>query len=169
MIVRPELTKAYKLLDVKPDTPMTTITKVFRKLALKNHPDKKNGSKDKMQELNLAYKLIKEYHTKVSKASADISRVSRASAMSVDKTATQKVSRSRSPSHYSSRTKMSVDKEPTPTPTPKPKPKPLRSNMNMKVNRKIMKPKPKPKLKPKPKPKPKPHKRFSGPVSMDID
>lgn len=157
MIVRPELTKAYKLLDVKPDTPMTTITKVFRKLALKNHPDKKNGSKDKMQELNLAYKLIKEYHTKVSKASADISRVSRSSAMSVDKTATPKVSRSRSPSHYSSRTKMSVDKEPT----PKPKPKPLRSNLNMKVNRKIMKP--------KPKPKPKPQKRSSGPVSMDID
>jgi len=50
-------TKFYTLLGVEKTASMDEIKKAFRKLALKNHPDR-GGDKEKFQELQAAYEVL---------------------------------------------------------------------------------------------------------------
>eukprot|EP00404_Azadinium_spinosum_P007461 CAMPEP_0180450170 /NCGR_PEP_ID=MMETSP1036_2-20121128/18101_1 /TAXON_ID=632150 /ORGANISM="Azadinium spinosum, Strain 3D9" /LENGTH=447 /DNA_ID=CAMNT_0022456603 /DNA_START=27 /DNA_END=1370 /DNA_ORIENTATION=- len=50
----------YEVLGVPEDAPQSQIVSAFRKLSLKYHPDKAGGSTEKFQELNKAYKCLKD-------------------------------------------------------------------------------------------------------------
>ena len=50
----------YRCLDVEPSATSEQITKAYRKLSLKAHPDKPGGSKAKFLALNRAYKVLKD-------------------------------------------------------------------------------------------------------------
>ena len=52
-------TKYYELLGVDKNASMDDIKKSFRKLALKNHPDR-GGDKEKFQELQNAYEVLSD-------------------------------------------------------------------------------------------------------------
>jgi DnaJ family protein A protein 2 len=52
-------TKFYELLGVDKNASMDDIKKAFRKLALKNHPDR-GGDKEKFQELQNAYEVLSD-------------------------------------------------------------------------------------------------------------
>ncbi len=52
-------TKFYNLLQVEKTATMDEIRKSFRKLALKNHPDR-GGDKEKFQELQNAYEVLSD-------------------------------------------------------------------------------------------------------------
>ena len=52
-------TKYYELLGVDKNASMDDIKKAFRKLALKNHPDR-GGDKEKFQELQNAYEVLSD-------------------------------------------------------------------------------------------------------------
>jgi DnaJ family protein A protein 2 len=52
-------TKYYELLGVDKKASMDDIKKSFRKLALKNHPDR-GGDKEKFQELQNAYEVLSD-------------------------------------------------------------------------------------------------------------
>jgi len=66
-----QLKEAYNLLDAKPSDDMSTITKKYRRLMSKNHPDKLAGqglpksmidiATKKSQEISTAYDLIKKF------------------------------------------------------------------------------------------------------------
>lgn len=49
----------YEVLGVDPSTSLEEIKKVYRKLAIENHPDKHGGDDSKMKEINAAWDLIK--------------------------------------------------------------------------------------------------------------
>ena len=51
--------KYYELLGVEKTATYDEIRKAFRKLALKNHPDR-GGDKEKFQELNAAYEVLSD-------------------------------------------------------------------------------------------------------------
>jgi curved DNA-binding protein CbpA len=48
----------YEILGVSEDASPDEIKKAFRKLAMKLHPDKKGGNKEKFQEVNEANQVI---------------------------------------------------------------------------------------------------------------
>eukprot|EP00747_Dinoflagellata_sp_TGD_P182443 gnl/TRDRNA2_/TRDRNA2_36698_c0_seq1.p1 gnl/TRDRNA2_/TRDRNA2_36698_c0~~gnl/TRDRNA2_/TRDRNA2_36698_c0_seq1.p1 ORF type:complete len:449 (+),score=89.64 gnl/TRDRNA2_/TRDRNA2_36698_c0_seq1:45-1391(+) len=50
----------YELLGVSENATQSDIVRAFRKLSLKLHPDKAGGSTEKFQELNKAYKCLKD-------------------------------------------------------------------------------------------------------------
>jgi molecular chaperone DnaJ len=52
--------EAYSVLSATKDTPDEELKKLYRKLAVENHPDK-GGSSDKMKQINEAYQLIQDY------------------------------------------------------------------------------------------------------------
>ncbi|CCW70559.1 unnamed protein product [Phytomonas sp. Hart1] len=52
-------------MDIAPSTTMEDVSKHFRSLVVKYHPDKPGGSTDKMSEINLAYTIVKDNHDKV--------------------------------------------------------------------------------------------------------
>eukprot|EP00796_Vickermania_ingenoplastis_P013350 gene13350-9182_t len=52
-------------LTLQPSLPLTDIAKQYRQLVVRYHPDKPEGSTEKMTEVNLAYKILKEHHESV--------------------------------------------------------------------------------------------------------
>jgi len=54
-----ENSKYYELMGVEKNATMDEIKKAFRKLALKNHPDR-GGDKEKFQELQNAYEVLSD-------------------------------------------------------------------------------------------------------------
>lgn len=60
--------------DLSQKTTLEDITKTFKKLAIRYHPDRKGGSNDKMAELNAAYKIIKEEHERVIKKMLELEK-----------------------------------------------------------------------------------------------
>lgn len=54
----------YEVLGVPEDATLSDITRAFRKLSLKFHPDKVGGSTEKFQELSKAYKCLKDDTTR---------------------------------------------------------------------------------------------------------
>jgi DnaJ-class molecular chaperone len=149
MLISPELDKAYKLLNATHHTPLETITKTYKKLAIRFHPDKnRNMSNSKMQELNRAFELIKKHN-----ADRNFS-IRTSSAMSEGKTLSKKVMTEASmmsidnTPQYSKTSPMSIDKNIQET-NKKNKPPNKDNKLKIKYGRIT-----KPKLKQKPKPKP---------------
>ncbi|CBH18426.1 hypothetical protein, conserved [Trypanosoma brucei gambiense DAL972] len=60
----PEGKNPYDVLEVTVtnSTTLNDISKQFRELVVRNHPDQPCGSHEKMSELNAAYKIVKEHH-----------------------------------------------------------------------------------------------------------
>nr|CCC95905.1 unnamed protein product [Trypanosoma congolense IL3000] len=60
----PEGKNPYNVLEVSvtSTTTLSDVSKQFRELVVRNHPDQPGGSHEKMSELNAAYKIIKENH-----------------------------------------------------------------------------------------------------------
>lgn len=52
-------------LTLSPALEMNGIAKQYRQLVVMYHPDKPGGSTEKMSEINLAYKIVKEHHDSV--------------------------------------------------------------------------------------------------------
>jgi hypothetical protein len=48
----------YEILELQPKSSKDDITKAYRRLAKKYHPDKPNGSTEKFQEINYAYNIL---------------------------------------------------------------------------------------------------------------
>ncbi|XQJ29590.1 DnaJ domain containing protein, putative [Leishmania guyanensis] len=63
----PEGRNPYDVLEVTvtQNTTLDEVSKQFRSLVVKYHPDKPGGSTNKMAEVNLAYKIVKENHDAV--------------------------------------------------------------------------------------------------------
>ncbi|CCW62727.1 unnamed protein product [Phytomonas sp. EM1] len=59
-------------IDVTPSTSLEDVSKQFRSLVVKYHPDKPGGSTEKMSEINLAYTIVKENHDKVLSKMAEV-------------------------------------------------------------------------------------------------
>lgn len=57
----------YDVLDLTltPSTTLEDVSKQFRAMVVRYHPDKPGGSTEMMSEVNLAHKIIKEHHGKV--------------------------------------------------------------------------------------------------------
>ena len=50
----------YDTLGVQPDAEPDAIKKAFRKLAMKHHPDRKNGDDEMMKEIQVAYGVLSD-------------------------------------------------------------------------------------------------------------
>lgn len=52
-------------LTLHPSLDMNSVSKQYRQLVVRYHPDQPEGSTEKMTEVNLAYKILKEHHERV--------------------------------------------------------------------------------------------------------
>ena len=55
----------YEILNISRNSSLTEIKRAFRKMALKYHPDKKGGNKERFIAINTAYCMIKGKATPV--------------------------------------------------------------------------------------------------------
>ena len=55
--------KLYKVLGLNDYAEIKEIRKAYRKLCLKNHPDRKGGNLDRMKRINAAYDFLLRYKT----------------------------------------------------------------------------------------------------------
>ncbi|KEG14754.1 hypothetical protein DQ04_00321230 [Trypanosoma grayi] len=65
----PEGKNPYDVLEITVTnaTSLDDVSKQFRELVVRNHPDRPGGSHERMSEVNAAYKIIKEHHEKLIK------------------------------------------------------------------------------------------------------
>lgn len=63
----PEGRNAYDVLQITVTnaTTLDDVSKQFRELVVRNHPDQPGGSHERMSEVNAAYKIVKEHHNKL--------------------------------------------------------------------------------------------------------